>query len=111
MTNEELNTAIYKKLFAEHEKFVDELKRSPPELVIECAYELVMKEDILLSFEENDLTDAQCRALLKSKHPLNDLYEAWEHSESRHMEDIRDCIERHADNEVLRLKKAKEHSR
>lgn len=111
MTNEELNTAIYKKLFAEQEKFVEELKRSPPELVIESAYELIMREDILLSFEENDLTDAQCKALLKSKHPLHDLYEAWEHSESRHMEDIRDCIEHHADNEVLRLKKVRECSR
>ena len=34
-----------------------------------------MREDLLLSLEYNDLSEKQCRALLKSKTPLADLFE------------------------------------
>ena len=101
MTSEELNTALYERLSAEQTAFIYELKRSPPELIIEQAYELVIREDILLSLEENDLTDKQCRALLKKEKPLSDLFLAWENSESGHMEDIRNLIE-HTANEQIR---------
>ena len=61
------------------------------------AYELVIREDILLSMEENDLTFEQAKALLKSDHPLGDLFLKWERSESGHMAEIRELIESHAD--------------
>lgn len=97
MTNEKLNTALYEKMYAEQQKFVNELKNSTPELVIECAYELVIREDILLYLEENDLEPHQCRALLKEKEPLSKLFLAWENHEGNHMDEIRDCIENKAD--------------
>lgn len=101
MTTEELNTALYEKVEAEQTAFIDELKRSPPELIIEQAYELVIREDIVLALEEYDLSDKQCRALLKKEKPLSDLFLAWEDSESGHMEDIRNLIE-HTANEQIR---------
>lgn len=101
-TLEQINTALYKKMFAEQQKFIDELKNSIPEMVIECAYELVIREDILLYLEENDLEPHQCRALLKEKEPLSKLFLAWENHEGDHMNEIRDCIENKAD-ELHRL--------
>jgi len=97
MTSEQLNTALYEKMYAEQEKFKSMLRSSTPEVVMQHSYELVVREDILLSLEENDLTPKQCKALLKQKKPLSELYLAWENGESNHMQKILSCIENKAD--------------
>ena len=97
MTSEQLNTALYEKLYAEQEKFKSMLRSSSPDVIMLHAYELVMREDILLSLEENDLTPKQCKALLKQKEPLSELFLAWENGESNHMNEILSCIENKAD--------------
>ncbi len=111
MTLEELDTALYKKAHAEQESFIRELQNSSPGHVIEMAYELVIREDILLSLEENDLTATQYKALLREKKPLDKLFQAWENSESRHMEDIRDCIENLADKLIVQHRHSRDMSR
>lgn len=110
MTNEELNTALYQKMFDEQERFKDELRNASPQEIMLNAYELVIREDILLSMEENDLSNAQAKALLKSEHPLSDLFNKWENHESRHMEEILDIIECHADD-LIRDAKANRDAR
>lgn len=97
MTNEELNTALYKKMFDEQERFKAQLRDASPQEIMYNAYELVIREDILLSMEENDLSSEQARALLKSAHPLSDLFLKWESRESGHMNEIRELIESHAE--------------
>ena len=97
MTNEELNTALYKKMFAEQDKFRDWLKSQPAAEVLNHAYEYAVREDILLSLEYNDLTDTQASALLASPSPLADIYQEFDRMESSHMEDIWSCIESRAD--------------
>ena len=106
MTLEQLNTALYEKMYAEQQEFVESLKNSTPEIIIQNAYELVIREDILLSLEENDLDAKQCKALLREKHPLNKLFLAWEKHEGDHMNEIRNCIENKA-NELIKLAKIK----
>ena len=106
MTLEQLNTALYEKMYAEQQEFVESLKNSTPEIVIQNAYELVIREDILLSLEENDLDARQCKALLREKNPLNKLFLAWEKHEGDHMNEIRNCIENKA-NELIKLAKIK----
>ena len=106
MTNEELNTALYRKMFDEQERFKEELRNASPQEIMLNAYEFVIREDILLSLEENDLADARAKALLKSDHPLRDLFLRWENHESHHMEEILDVIECHAD-EIIRDTKTK----
>ena len=102
MTHEQLNTALYEKLYAEQKEFIESLKYSTPENVIQHAYELVICEDILLSLEENDLDARQCKALLRERKPLDKLFLAWEKHEGDHMNEIRDCIENKA-NELIKL--------
>ena len=70
MTNEELNTALYKKVFAEQEKYREWLLSQPPEEILNHTYEYTVREDILMSLEYNSLPTAQVRALLKSPSPL-----------------------------------------
>lgn len=110
MTIEEINTALYKKMFDEQERFKAQLRDASPQEIMYNAYELVIREDILLSMEENDLTFEQAKALLKSDHPLGDLFLKWERSESRHMSEIRELIESHADG-LIRTAKANRDAR
>lgn len=106
MTLEQLNTALYEKIYAEQQEFISYLKTMTPENIIQYAYELVIREDILLSLEENDLEIKQCKALLKEKKPLDKLFLAWENHEGNHMNEIKDCIENKA-NELVKLVKVR----
>ena len=92
MTNEQWNTTLYKQMFAEQEQFRDWLLAQPPEEILNHAYEYVMREDILLSLEYNDLTDAQAAALLASPAPLADVYKELDYVESSHMEEVWSCV-------------------
>ena len=52
MTNDELNTLLYHKLLKEQELFKEKLRNSSAREVMENAYELVIREDILLHLED-----------------------------------------------------------
>ena len=88
MTNEELNTALYEKMFSEQEPYRAWLLTQPPEEILNHTYEYTVREDILMSLEYNSLPNAQVRALLKSHSPLADVFAAWEDRETRSMEEI-----------------------
>ncbi len=97
MTNEELNTALYKKMFAEQEQFKGWLLTRSPREILNHAYEYTMREDILLSLEYNDLSSDQAAALLASPSPLDDLFHQYEKMESSHMEEVWSCFENRAE--------------
>ena len=88
MTNEELNTALYEKMFAEQETYRAWLLTQAPEEILNHTYEYTVREDILMSLEYNSLPTAQVRALLKSPSPLADVFAAWEDRETSYMEEI-----------------------
>lgn len=96
MTNEELNTALYEKLFAEQQDFKGWLVKQPPEEILKHAYEYVIREDIIIEMEYHDLTDEEAKALLADKKPLQSIYNIYEDLEGGHMDEIRDCIESRA---------------
>ena len=53
MTNEELNTALYEKMFSEQETYRAWLLAQPPEEILNHTYEYTVREDILMSLEYN----------------------------------------------------------
>ena len=108
ITNQELNTLLYQKMFAEQECYRQHLLTLHPEEILDSAYEYTTREDILLSLEDNDLTDKQCRALLKSPCPLSDIFRACEKYGSSHMEELWSIVEDRA-NTVIQAEKAKSH--
>lgn len=97
MTNEELNTKLYEKIFAEQEKYKEWLLMQTTEEVLKHAYEYTVREDIVLALEYYDLSDAQAAALLTSPSPLADIFRDFENIESEHMETVRSCIESRAE--------------
>lgn len=106
MILEQLKTALYEKVYAKQQEFISSLKTMTPENIIQYAYELVIREDILLSFEENDFEAKQCKALLKEKKPLDKLFLAWEKHERSHMSEILDYIENKA-NDLIKFARIK----
>ena len=96
MTNEELNTALYKKVFAEQEKYREWLLSQPPDEILNHCYEYTVREDILMSLEYHDLEDSQARALLKSGKPLKQIFERWENQETSYMDTVWDTVQEQA---------------
>ena len=111
MTNGELNTRLYQKMFAEQEKYRDWLLTLTPQEVLEHGYEYIMREDILLSLEYHDLPDAQAKALLKSPSPLADVFKDWENKETGHMEDSWQTVEDRAKEAVKKETKKEQKER
>ena len=97
MTNEELNTRLYEKMFAEQEQFRDWLLSQPPAEILNHAYEYTVREDILMSLEYHDLEDSQARALLKSDKPLKQIFERWENQETSYMDTVWDTVQEQAE--------------
>lgn len=97
MTNEELNTALYQKMFAEQDTYRAWLLQQPPEEILKHTYEYTVREDILLSLETNDLTDAQASALLQSPSPLGDVFREFEQKETDYMDTVFSSLEGRAD--------------
>lgn len=111
MTNEQLNTALYEKMFAEQEAYREWLMTQPPEEILNHTYEYTVREDILMSLEYHDLPDAQAKAMLKSHSPLADVFKDWENKETGYMEDIWQTVEDRAKAEVAKQQKKEEKER
>ena len=105
MTSEELNTALYQKMFAEQEQFKAWLLTQPPEEILNHTYEYSVREDILITLENNDLYDEQAEALLRSESPLADVYKEF----SKRV--VLDSLETCADAEIAREQKRREELR
>lgn len=92
MDNEKSNTQLYEKMFEEQEKYRGWLLTQPPEEILNHTYEYTVREDILMSLENNDLSDEQAAALLKSPAPLGDVFKEFENRETGYMDIVLDCI-------------------
>ena len=96
MSKEELNTALYEKLSAEQDNYRAYLESQTAAEALNHAYEFIVRQDILLALEDNNLPTAQAKALLQNSCTLDDIYKDWLDIETGYMQDIRDTIEERA---------------
>ena len=61
----ELKDLLYEKMSKEQDNFIEKLKHSSPEEIISKAYEKIMRDDILMLFDDDFLDTKQMKALLK----------------------------------------------
>lgn len=97
MRSGELNEALYQKMAAAQETYRAWLLEQPPEEILKHAHRYLVREDILLSLECEDLPDAQAEALLRSKDPLEDVAERFDEWETGRMGHISDAMRYQAD--------------
>lgn len=93
MSNVNLRELLYEKAQKEQDDFIENYKNIPHENIVLDAYELVIRQDILLSLEDtSNLSDKQINALLKSGLILDNCYREWLKNDSTQMEVIRDTV-------------------
>ncbi len=110
-TTEELRDRLYEKASGEQDRFISKLKTLTPEQIIEASYEKVIRDDILIVFEGDDISRKQTIELLKLKEPLADCYARWLHNDFSHMDMLRDTISEFADDLVKYSEQKKKHNR
>lgn len=76
---EKIREELYEKLSLEYDSFIEEVKKLPPEKIIDKSYEKVMKEELVSMFyPESDQYDiSDIKVLNKSEYPLEELYQGW----------------------------------
>ncbi len=97
---QEINAKLYEKLEGEYNKFIDELKALPPDEMVEKCYEKVMKEDLLLLFNDDDLPYKEAKALYSLEKPLDSLYSTWLNSDDSYLDMLRDSTDTCIQNAV-----------
>ena len=103
---------LYFKMKKELDAFKADLMTKPPKDILDAAYELTIKEDLLCIFETEDrFTDKECRALLKCKAPLDYLYQEWMDTDVTYMDVLRDSVQNAVDKQVETFAKTVRSSR
>jgi len=92
--------SIYEKAELEYKSYLENLKTKTPQEIINSAYEITIKADILLSIE-NDLSDDEISVLSKLDMPLQAIYDEWLNNDYSYMEMIRDSVNDYARKELV----------
>ena len=104
-----LEDRAYEKIKREFDEFIADLKTKSPTEIIEAAYEITYKEEILNLFEwEGAFNTSQCKAILRAKKPLDMLYQEWNEYDGSVVDTLKDSIV-FSLNKEIELHKAKQH--
>ena len=106
MYEKDYTTALYKKVQAEYDGFIAEMKGKSADEIIESAYQIVIKDEITTFCRDCSpkLNDRQFEALLSSKNALYEIFEQWcKNGELHGLADIGIAIEETADRILVSL--------
>lgn len=92
-TTEERAQMLYDKALTELNTYLEDMKTKPPQEIINSAYQIVNKQDLLMILESAEFTPAELNVLNELEHPLQVMYEEWLPVEDRHMEELRDSVQ------------------
>lgn len=107
----ELKDLLYEKMSNEQDNFIEKLKHSSPEEIISAAYEKVMRDDILMLFDDDFLDTKQMKALLKLEYPLAACYDEWLKNDCTYMDMLRDTVDDFSENLARNQEQAKKKKR
>ena len=107
----ELKDLLYEKMSKEQDNFIEKLKHSSPEEIISAAYEKVMRDDILMLFDDDFLDTKQTKALLKLEYPLSACYDEWLKNDYTYMDMLRDTVDDFSENLARNQEQAKKKKR
>ena len=111
MIQKDYNTLLYDKMKSELDKFIAELKTKSPEQIIELAYELTIKEDLLSIFENTDFSQEEAKVLYSQKYPLDSLYQEWLSNDLTYMDQLRETVDDKIKSAVKEMKDKQRESR
>ena len=85
---EELKEKLFAKLETELKNFEQKLKQKTVDEILESAYELTVKREIISEIKGKNLDEDELKALLKEDNLLSEFYEDWRNSDGRLGEEI-----------------------
>lgn len=91
--NETLRLKILEKAKAEQIEYIEKLKQLTPVEILECAYEYVIKEELLIFLEHETFENEEdLAALSKMEYPLSTIYLEWLGHDISFMDALRQSI-------------------
>lgn len=104
-----LEDRAYEKINREMNEYLAEIKTKSPEEIVEAAYEITYKQEILSMFEcEGEFNKEQCKAVLKTKNALDHIYQEWVDYSGIGLDALKDSV-RETLNSRFEHIKAKQH--
>ena len=94
------NQQLYDKVKMEYENFLECIMQGDKGKIIDSAFEISLKSDILYAMESLHLEDEQIKSLLTCENTLSALYENWNSSDYSYMEIILNSIDDYSSNMV-----------
>ena len=95
-----LRNLLLDKARKEQDSYIEQMKAKPPDKIIQKAYEITMRDDILVSLEYANLSDKQLSALLKTDYPVSACFNEWQDRDCSYMEDLSDTVSQYAEKLV-----------
>ena len=79
MSEMKIREKLYEKLQKEFKDFIEELKTKEPEVIVNSAYQIAIKEELVGIFypQEDKYDIEEIKALNKISDPLEELYQGW----------------------------------
>lgn len=79
MDEMEIKKELYDKLEKEYKDFIEEMKSNEPEVIVNSAYQIAIKEELVSMFypESDQYAIDEIKALNKTDKPLEELYQGW----------------------------------
>ena len=84
MSEMDIRKKLYEKMQKEYNDFIEEMKNNEPQFVVNNAYQIVIKEELVAMFypESEQYSIDEIKALNKAKNPLEELYQGWMDSDA-----------------------------
>lgn len=95
---EKLAYKLSEKLVKEYNEFIEKLVSLEPEEIIQKSYEKICKEEFVYSFEKQNLSITEYKALLKKDGILQECYDEWMKSDGNFNEMLEYSVERAVEN-------------
>ena len=84
MNEMDIRKKLYEKMQKEYNEFIEEMKNNEPQFIVNNAYQIVIKEELVAMFypESEQYDIDEIKALNKTKNPLEELYQGWMDSDA-----------------------------
>lgn len=95
-TKEQLAQQLYDRASQKLDAYIADLKTQTPDQIIDRAYEVSVKQDMLMVLEEHEFPQHELEELCKLEHPLDVIYNDWLHQDDSRMEELHRTIQDYA---------------
>lgn len=100
---DELLEKLFDNMDEERNEMLGEIRLLSPDEIIAKAYEIVMKEDIYILLETENLSVKDLEVLTKNPYPLQSIYDSWMRTDYNHIDYLRENLHEY----IYRHKKEK----